>query len=94
MHEVLQQYYGVMLNHTRNQIITQSWDMAQEKVCSCDMQVNSVDTVSWLKFKGTFALDRILILSAMMLLVEEFTVCTKSKSSISMDSLEIFGLTA
>jgi len=33
MNEVLKQHYGVMLNESRNQIITQSWNTAQEKVC-------------------------------------------------------------
>ena len=35
MHEVIQQHYGVELNDTTNQIITQSWDTAQQKVCMC-----------------------------------------------------------
>jgi len=34
MNEVIQQNYGVNLNETRNQIITHSWDTAQQKVCS------------------------------------------------------------
>ena len=34
MNEVLQNEYGVNLNETRNQIVTHSWDMAQQKVCS------------------------------------------------------------
>lgn len=34
MNEVLQNEYGVNLNETRNQIVTNSWDRAQEMVCS------------------------------------------------------------
>lgn len=40
MYEIIKDYYGVNLNETRNQIITDSWDMAQQKVRCCCYIVN------------------------------------------------------
>lgn len=48
MNEVLQNEYGVNLNETRNQIVTQSWDMAQQKWYCC-----GIDENGWSIYRGS-----------------------------------------
>lgn len=48
MNEVLQNEYGVNLNETRNQIVTNSWDRAQEMWYCC-----GIDESGWAVYRGS-----------------------------------------
>lgn len=48
MNDVLHNEYGVNLNNTRNQIVTRSWDTAQQKWYCC-----GIDEEGWAVYRGS-----------------------------------------